>query len=488
MTKETNQHAATISSSRPNAARCLLIVFGMAFYWSTVDITRVDYFISLQAGSSNGAFAAFAAYCAVAAAIIVFLFVKRKRVEALFSEKSWLVPALSLVASIGVILLLFPFKSSGLVFWIARLCASTAPIFWFVIITLAWGRTIIQESARFGMTIPVLSFAVGIVITLCSLLPEPISSIVIIVTPPATSILWWLSANKNDSDPPASTRLADLENAQIPTFVVCGIFFCTAAFVHDFVNYSSSHAITAPFTQWIAVATSITCVVLLSAALAISSRSKNPDHAFIVAWSTVAIAFFGCLFATALGAFPNEEGARGVVAACFMCFKLLLWIFTASVARNSQVSSTTAFSVLYLPINIFMVAVVGTVLPILLQLEGSTLSTYHQEILLILAFALLIVAFVFFVRYAPALSEAILESAKSTSNYEILSHVATEKELTARETEIVLLISQGYTSKTIAEMLYVSPETIRTHTKKIYRKLGIHNRQDIIKFVNSHKA
>lgn len=149
-------------------------------------------------------------------------------------------------------------------------------------------------------------------------------------------------------------------------------------------------------------------------------------------------------------------------------------------------SSVTAFSVLYLPINVLMVAVVGTVLPMLLQLEEAAVSTYREEMLLMLAFALIIVAFVFFVRYAPALSEAILESAKSTSNYEILSHVADEKELTARETEIVLLISQGYTSKTIAEMLYVSPETVRTHTKRIYRKLGIHNRQDIIKFVNSH--
>lgn len=485
MVREIDQHATT-STTRSNTARCLTIVFGMAFYWSTVDIARVDYFIALQAGSSNGEFAAFSAYCAVAIAVIVFLFVKRKRVESLFKEKSWLVSALSLVVSLSVALFLIPFRSDGPVFWIARLCASIAPILWFIVITFAWGRTIIQETARFGMLIPVLSFAVGIVVTLCSLLPEPIGTTIIIATPPITSILWQLSANKNDSDPPTSSRLADLENAQIPTFIVCGIFFCTAAFANVFVNYSSSRAITAPFTQAVAIPTSITCVVLLTAALIIGSRSKNHDHTFIVAWSTIAVAFFGCLFATALGMFPSGERAAAVLAGCFMCFKLLLWIFTASVARNSQVSSDTAFSVLYLPINVFMVAVVGTVLPMLLQLEEAAVSTYREEVLLMLAFALIVVAFVFFVRYAPALSEAILESAKSTSNYEILSHVADEKELTARETEIVLLISQGYTSKTIAEMLYVSPETVRTHTKRIYRKLGIHNRQDIIKFVNSH--
>ena len=481
MVGKANRSAAA-STPRPSTARCLTIVFGMAFYWSTVDIARVDYFVALQAGSSNGEFAAFSTYCAVAIAVIVFLFTKRKRVESLFKERSWLVPALSLAVSLSVALFLIPFRSDGPVFWIARLCASMAPIFWFIVITFAWGRTIIQESARFGIMIPVLSFAVGIVVTLCSLLPDPIGSMIIIATPPITSILWQLSANKNDSAPPTSSRLADLENAQIPTFIVCGIFFCTAAFV----NYSSSRAITAPFTQGVAIPTSITCVVLLTAALIMGSRSKNHDHTFIVAWSTIAVAFFGCLFATALGMFPSGERAAAVLAGCFMCFKLLLWIFTASVARNSQVSSATAFSVLYLPINVLMVAVVGTVLPMLLQLEEATVSTYREEVLLMLAFALIVVAFVFFVRYAPALSEAILESAKSTSNYEILSHVADEKELTARETEIVLLISQGYTSKTIAEMLYVSPETVRTHTKKIYRKLGIHNRQDIIKFVNSH--
>ncbi len=456
MTRETSRHT-DISAPRPNVAHGASIVFGMAFYWSTVDITRVDYFISLQAGTSSGACAAFVAYCAVAIAFIIFLFIKRRRIETLFREKSWFVPALSLIASLGVVLFMIPFRSDGLVFWVARLCASTAPILWFIVITFAWGRTIIQESARFGMVIPALAFAVGIIITLCSLLPEPIGSTIIVVTPPITSVLWWFSVSRNDSDPPASSRLADLENAQIPTFVVCGIFFCAAAFAHDFVNYGSINAIMAPFTQWVAVATSTTCVVLLSAALAVSSKSKNHDHAFIAAWSTVTVAFFGCLFAAVLGIFPNAEGAGGVLAACFMCFKLLLWIFTANVARNSQVSSVTAFSVLYLPINVLMLVVVGTALPVILQFEESAVSIYSQEVLLMLAFALLIVTFVFFVRYAPALSETILESAKSTSNYETLSRIASEKGLTARETEITLLISQGYSAKTIDEMLYVSP-------------------------------
>ncbi len=43
--------------------------------------------------------------------------------------------------------------------------------------------------------------------------------------------------------------------------------------------------------------------------------------------------------------------------------------------------------------------------------------------------------------------------------------------LTKKETEILNYLSQGLTYKEIAEMLVLSPQTVSTHVKKIYRKL-----------------
>lgn len=463
------------------------MIFGLAFYWSMADITRVDFFISLQAGLSSGAWAAFAAYCAVAVASIAVLFARRAQVEKLLCEKRWLAPALSLAASLGAALLLAPFQGTTAALWAARLCASAVPIFWFIVITFAWGRVIIGESARRGMGIAVLSFAVGIVVTFCSMLPNPIGNVVIALTPIATSVLWWLASGTSE-EPAPSNRLADLKNAQIPTFVICGLFLCGAGFAHDFANYSDTLSITSPFTQASALLTSLTCAVLLSLALLVSLRSRNADRMFIVAWSTLALAFFGCLFATVLGFFAEPQQAGSVLGAVFMGFKLLLWIFTTNVARNSQISSATAFSILYLPLNMLMLIVIGTALPVMLQFGDAAIGAYTQEILLALAFALIAVTFAFFIRYAPTATEAVLDSAKSTTNYEALSEVAHERGLTARETEIALLVSQGYSAKTIAEMLYVSPETIRTHTKRIYRKLGVHSKDDVIKLASPHKV
>lgn len=57
--------------------------------------------------------------------------------------------------------------------------------------------------------------------------------------------------------------------------------------------------------------------------------------------------------------------------------------------------------------------------------------------------------------------------------------------LSAREAEVMELIARGNSVARIAEMLVVSENTIRTHSKRIYAKLDIHKRQELIDLINS---
>jgi DNA-binding CsgD family transcriptional regulator len=50
-----------------------------------------------------------------------------------------------------------------------------------------------------------------------------------------------------------------------------------------------------------------------------------------------------------------------------------------------------------------------------------------------------------------------------------------EVHLTPRETDILRLISRGYTYARAAERLGLSAHTVASHIKKIYRKLGVHS-------------
>lgn len=53
--------------------------------------------------------------------------------------------------------------------------------------------------------------------------------------------------------------------------------------------------------------------------------------------------------------------------------------------------------------------------------------------------------------------------------------------LTKREKEIIPLIFQGYNSKQIADLLCVSPHTVQTHRKNIWRKLEINSYAELLK-------
>lgn len=67
---------------------------------------------------------------------------------------------------------------------------------------------------------------------------------------------------------------------------------------------------------------------------------------------------------------------------------------------------------------------------------------------------------------------------------EVCARIASAYDLTDRESAVLILVSQGNTVKKIAELLFLSESTVRTHTKNLYRKLGCHSKQEVIDFVN----
>ncbi len=55
-----------------------------------------------------------------------------------------------------------------------------------------------------------------------------------------------------------------------------------------------------------------------------------------------------------------------------------------------------------------------------------------------------------------------------------------ESPLTKREHTILKFLVEGYTIDMISAELHISPFTVDTHTKNIYRKLHVHNRSSVV--------
>lgn len=57
--------------------------------------------------------------------------------------------------------------------------------------------------------------------------------------------------------------------------------------------------------------------------------------------------------------------------------------------------------------------------------------------------------------------------------------------LTQREAEVLQLLQEGMTNAEIAHALSIGLETVRTHARNIYRKLGIGTRRDLARFARN---
>ncbi len=89
------------------------------------------------------------------------------------------------------------------------------------------------------------------------------------------------------------------------------------------------------------------------------------------------------------------------------------------------------------------------------------------------------------------LYKAIMEAAKGKKYYNeeisklMIQNMALEgdqfKKLSDRETEILQYVSEGKTTKEIAEMLFVSTRTVETHRMNMMKKLDVQNTAELIK-------
>ena len=177
------------------------------------------------------------------------------------------------------------------------------------------------------------------------------------------------------------------------------------------------------------------------------------------------------------------------------CFPYLLFEFALVIvmvegpdcAVGAGQSSLTVFGVQTGCAYLAMAA--GTALGLLLcRGEGSTASVFGVTVALCVY--LLSVPLIVMLRHraegqaaAPNFTPVSLEP---RDIYAARVHVLSEAcGLTPREEQIVALTACGLDSPAIARSLSVSDNTVRTHKRNAYKKLGVHSKQDILLLISN---
>lgn len=162
---------------------------------------------------------------------------------------------------------------------------------------------------------------------------------------------------------------------------------------------------------------------------------------------------------------------------------MILWIMLADIAHHSKTS----------PYVIFGSGWVAYTLPFALGEIGGKAAGLHgwgTQWLVLLAYVLTIAA-VFALNESNFSQRRIFadldmptpEQSFFAGIDESCRALGRERGLSPRETEVLQLLCKGRSKSYIAESLFISENTVRSHSKHIYQKLNVHSKQDILDLI-----
>ncbi|MEC4295981.1 response regulator transcription factor [Adlercreutzia shanghongiae] len=165
---------------------------------------------------------------------------------------------------------------------------------------------------------------------------------------------------------------------------------------------------------------------------------------------------------------------------------LFVWLTLADVARHSAFSSSVVFGVGWsCYVLSFYVGSLAASSSQLQGLGGSYVVVLLYAVAMTLAFCLESrdpnIAYIF--------DDLANRPAASPSDFDDIDGrceaLGASRGLTPREIEVMQLFCKGRTKAYIAETMYVTENTVRSHIKHIYTKLDAHSREDIQKLIDA---
>lgn len=78
-------------------------------------------------------------------------------------------------------------------------------------------------------------------------------------------------------------------------------------------------------------------------------------------------------------------------------------------------------------------------------------------------------------------------SMRAVSRDSVLESIASAFKLTEREREVLDYVAAGHNSPYIAERLFISEYTVRTHMRNIYRKTGVESKEGLVRLIEAYR-
>ncbi len=171
---------------------------------------------------------------------------------------------------------------------------------------------------------------------------------------------------------------------------------------------------------------------------------------------------------------------------CPMVFQVLLVVYFGKLASKGYFPPTVTFSVSML--CTYVGFALGDGLSLIYEAMPEPMSAPLVHGTCLVCMLLLSIVLVPLVRQEFLLTKLMSDPVSKEKAELICEEIAAEFKLSPREAEILKMLAQGATTNRIAEKYVISPNTVNTHIKHIYDKTSIHNRADLVDYVNMRNS
>jgi DNA-binding CsgD family transcriptional regulator len=171
----------------------------------------------------------------------------------------------------------------------------------------------------------------------------------------------------------------------------------------------------------------------------------------------------------------------------FCYLHLLMWGLCSYLIKNFRLSAAW---VVALPTCSFMLGQITGIVTSSLVYRLPNAAHVFPRLFLVLTFVMLCAALFLMSHRNYQTAWGLARPGSSTPNNDetsaIVQLLATTNELSQRETQTLELLVRGKNRKAIGQELFISEETVKSHTRSIYRKLAVHSQQELIKMCEQH--
>ncbi len=221
------------------------------------------------------------------------------------------------------------------------------------------------------------------------------------------------------------------------------------------------------------------CIVALLAITLWTTRHNNQSVLLFL----LAISFAAMIIGVAMLAY-NDLFMIGtlVLIVGFTVFSVFYLIYYTAICQLKGFSDVRSRSILGRTVLLFPISLFAAVAVYFLVV--NFFEQYNHIVIICMLTAIVIVLLVmFYSELSNTRKELSTKTDSSVSLNEIMAFANGRGEnyqLTDRECEIINLLMSGRSVRSASEELFLSENTIKTHIRSIYKKLNVHNRQEMI--------